>query len=152
MERLMMYRVLILLCMGQVAWAGSLLPSENYASIAFSTNEIRLPRLSPFGWCKVDASLDCHFYASGPYQVNVSCGPFVGETGAVIGGESAAVQVNGVSVPLGSRSVPLFLSDKSTPEGGIEIPLRIGFSFKDLSRYAGGTYSGDITFTVFGSR
>jgi hypothetical protein len=84
--------------------------------------------------------------------VNVSFDRFVGQDGAVIGAETAAVQVNGIAVPMGNHSVPLLSSDESTPGTGIDIPLRIGFSFKDLSGYAGGTYSGEITFTVFGAR
>jgi hypothetical protein len=143
--------VLAMLCLGQMAFAGSYLPAETYARIAFSTNEIRLPQISPYGWCKVDAALACHFFASCPYQVNVSFDGFIGQDGTVIGGENAAVQVNGVSVPVGRHSVPLFSSRESTPRGGIDMPIKIGFSFGDLSRHAGGTYNGEITFTVFGS-
>lgn len=151
MERKMVNSVLVLLCLGQVAAAGSQLFSETYASIAFSTNEIRLPRVSPYGWCKVDAVLDCHFFASCPYQVNVSFDGFVGENGAVIGGESTSLSVDGISVPVGRRSVPWLTSKESTPRGGIDMPVKIGFSFRDLSRHAGGSYNGEITFTVFGS-
>jgi hypothetical protein len=150
-ERKMVNSVLVLLCLGQVAVAGSQLSSEACASIAFSTNEIRLPRVSPYGWCKVDAVLDCHFSASCPYQVNVSFDGFVSQGGAVIGGENAALSVDGVSVPVGRRSVPWLISKEATPRGGISMPVKLGFSFRDLSRHAGGSYSGEITFTVFGS-
>ncbi len=151
MERKMMNSVLALLCFGQVAFAGSQLSSEAYASIAFSANEIRLPRVSPFGQCRVDAALDCHLFVSCAYQVNVSFDGFIGPNGAVIGRRSTAMHVNGVSIPVGGHSVPLFVSRESTPRGGIDLPLEIGFSFMDLSQCAGGTYSGEITFTVFGS-
>lgn len=143
--------VLAMLCFGQVAFAGSMFPAETCARIAFSTNEIKLPMVSPFGWSKVDAAFDCHFYANCPYQVNVSFGGFVHRDGTVIGGESAAVHVNGISVPVGGHSVPLFWSTKATPNNGIDVPMKIGFSFTDLSKHTGGAYSGEITFTVFGS-
>ena len=143
--------VLAVLCLGQMAFAGSSFPAETYARISFSANELRLSRISPYGWCKVDAVLACHFFASCPYQVNVSFDGFVGEDGTVIGGENAAVQVNGISVPVGRHSVPLFSSRESTPRDGIDVPIKIGFSFGDLSRHAGGAYNGEITFTVFGS-
>ena len=151
MERKMVNSVLVLLCLGQAVFAGSQFSTEPYASIAFSTNEIRLPRVSPYGWCKVDAVLDCHFFSSCPYQVNVSFDGFVGQDGDVIGQETATVHVNGVSVPVGRHSVPLLMSKESTPRGGIDVPIKIGFSFRDLSRHAGGAYNGEITFTVFGS-
>ncbi len=147
----MMNGVLAFLCFGQMVFAGSQHPAETYASIAFSTHEIRLPQVSPYGWCKVDAVFDCHFFANCPYQVNVSFGGFSGQDGTLIGGESTAVHVNGVSVPVGKHSVPLFLSGESTPGDGIDLPMRVGFSFGDLSRYGGGAYEGEITFTVFGS-
>jgi len=147
----MVKSVLILLCLGQVAVAGAQLSSESCASIAFSANEIRLPRVSPYGWCKVDAVLDCHFSASCPYQVNVSFDGFVGQDGAMIGEENAAFIIDGVSVPVGRRSVPWLISKEATPRGGISMPVKLGFHFRDLSRHAGGSYAGEITFTVFGS-
>jgi len=150
-ERKMMYSVLALLCFGQVIFAGPQPFAGTYASIAFSADEIRLPLVSPYGQCSVDVVLDCHFFASCPYQVNASFAGFTGLNGTVIGRQSTTVHINGVSIPVGGRSVPLFFSRESTPRDGIDVPLEIGFSFMNLSGYAGGAYSGEITLTVFGS-
>jgi hypothetical protein len=128
-----------------------ILPIGPFASVAITPSEIdlgmiRFPGLDKSG---TPTKLKARIVANCSHYVAVSFGGFTHtHDGDRIPDENVTVMVNGISIPVGGRGIPIVDSLKPTPKEGVEIPVDVEFGLKRWVSYPSGKYRGILAFTV----
>jgi hypothetical protein len=136
----------VVLGLNQMSIAERSLLGEPYAGISFGSKVIELDRTWSLQSRHARANLEARIVANCAHEICVSFDGFVNADGARIRKEDMAVTINGISVS--ERPVLVASSGKSTPAGGIDLPIGMGFSVRNLMDYPAGKYVGVVAFRV----
>ncbi len=149
MKRIAAVFVVMVVCFSLAENVEAVVHNGPFVSISVSPDKVDLGAVKDPHVDQLLGKLKAHIVANCPHLVEASFDGFAHlDNKSSILPEHVTVTINGAMVKTDRDGVVVLSSPRSTPVGGVEVPLELDFTVMNAISYPAGKYGGVLTLTV----